>query len=65
MKYVYIDIKTTLSSSSIQTVATSGEFGFALADPSTGEFILQLPRTIEEIPSSGIIYEDAAVLIRT
>ena len=65
MKYVYIDLKTTLSSSSIQTVATSGEFGFSLVDPSTGEFILQLPRTIAEIPNSGTVYEDAAVLIRT
>lgn len=65
MKYVYIDIKTELSSGSIQTVADYGQYGFVLTDPSTGDFLLTLPQSIQELPHSGTVYEDAAVLIRT
>jgi len=64
-QFAYIDIKTELRNASIPTTIKWGIDCFELRSKSSGEYILSLPKTIINIPRSGTIYEDKAILIRT
>jgi hypothetical protein len=65
MQYVYIELKTSLPSSSIQTVANYREDRYCLLGVDSGEPILTLPPEIQEIRSNTVLYEDEAILVRT
>ena len=62
--FIYIDLKTDLTSTSIRTTARYGIDRYSLIDAETGDFILGLPKHIQQIKSSGIIYEDKAISVR-
>jgi hypothetical protein len=64
MKYAYIDFKSKLVSGSIRTILHHNSVSWTLIAPETGDFILSLPKEIQQIPYDGIIYEDKSISIR-
>jgi hypothetical protein len=65
MQYVYIELKTSLPSSSIPAVANYREDRYCLLGVDSGESILTLPPEIQEIRPGSVLYEDEAILVRT
>jgi hypothetical protein len=69
MRYVYIELKTPLKSAVIRTEPTyngssrGGDGNWELRDVSTGQVVLTLPSSVQEL-NLGMLYEDAAILVR-
>lgn len=71
MRFVYIALKTPLSSNCFRTEATyssalNGQGWYELRDVSTGDVIVRLPSSIQELrQGQGTVYEDDAIRVFT